>query len=378
MLNSNLLNLFNQLSIINRLVFRFFMFVGIFFTTFASSLPSFASKSRPLLINGAGASFPYILYSKWFNEYRKVDPNVMINYRSIGSGGGIRQFLAGTLDFGASDTPMQKKLLKKHKQTLLHLPTTLSAVVISYNLPLASKTADQTANQTPLRLTANLLARIYTGKIKKWNDPQIKAINPQQTLPDHNIIPVYRSDGSGTTAVFTEYMAEFSKTWLKLVGKGKSVYWPVGVGGKGNEGVMGLIRKLPGSMGYIGLSYAIGGGRHFPTALIQNKSNHFVKANSDTVKYSAEQIWKKHHNVFQPLVTASGKRAYPLASYTYLLVHQKTMSARKGNPLIKFLKWALKDGQAFCKSLHYIPLPQPVVQTILQQVKTIQTTNRLK
>ena len=324
-------------------------------------------SKKPLLINGAGASFPYILYSKWFLEYRKVDPDIMINYRSIGSGGGIRQFLTGTLDFGATDVPMQKEQIQKSKKEILHLPTALGAVVISYNL--------QSLKKNNLRLTASVLADIYMGKIKKWNHEKIRAINPDISLPDQNIVPVYRADGSGTTAVFTEYMAQFSKGWGEKVGKGKSVSWVTGIGGKGNEGVMGLIRKIPGSLGYVAMSYAI--NRKLPMADIQNMSGHFVKANIHTVRTSAEQMLKKTKDPFQSLVIAKGSDVYPMSAYTYLLVY-KEMNSTKGKALVSFLHWYLDTGQVFCEQLHYVPLPPVVIKSIKNQVQSIKVDDNDK
>lgn len=319
---------------------------------------------KPLLINGAGASFPYILYSKWFSEYRKIAPNIMINYRSIGSGGGIRQFLTGTLDFGATDVPMQKEQVQKSKKEILHLPTALGAVVVSYNLKLS--------NKKDIRLTAQLLADIYMGKIKKWNHKKISEINPNIPLPDQNIVPIYRADGSGTTAVFTEYLAQFSKDWIKKVGKGKSVNWLKGIGGKGNEGVMGLIQKIPGGIGYIAMSYAV--NRKLPTAHIQNMSGHFVKADVHTVKASAKQMLKKTSDLFQPLIVAQGEGAYPMSSYTYLLVYKEMISS-KGEALVQFLKWSLDVGQNFCEKLHYISLPPIVLQKVKSKVQLIKVVN---
>ena len=291
----------------------------------------------------------------------------MINYRSIGSGGGIRQFLTGTLDFGATDVPMLTEQIKKSKKKILHLPTALGAVVVSYNLPgLGDKT---------LRLTAPLLVNIYMGKIKKWNHEEIIKINPDLPLPNQNIVSVYRSDGSGTTAVFTEYLAQFSKEWLKKAGKGKSINWMTGVGGKGNEGVMGLIKKIPGSIGYIAMSYAL--NRSLPTAEIQNKSGHFVKANIDTVKTSAQQILKKTNNLFQPLVTAQGPNVYPLSSYTYLLVYEEMLSD-KGKAIVEFLNWSMDTGQSFCKKLHYIPLPEEVIKKVKNKVRSIKVNSNDK
>jgi len=358
------------LQVLKFIFILFFITPILFFTPFLSygklKLPSQLKKGKKkhtLLINGAGASFPYILYSKWFSGYRKIDPSVMINYRSIGSGGGIRQFLTGTLDFGATDVPMKKEGLKKAKKKVLHIPTTLGAVVLSYNLPSLKK---------DLRLTALVLADIYMGKIKKWNHEKIKAINPNLDLPEEDIIPIYRADGSGTTAVFSEYIAHFSKPWLEKVGKGKSVNWLTGIGGKGNEGVTGLIQKLPGSIGYLAMSYAA--TRKLSTAEIQNSSGTFVKANIDNVKASAKEMLKKTDDIFHPLITAKGENMYPLASYTYLLVYEE-MPPPKGRALVEFLNWSINKGQLFCEQLHYISLPSTVIEKVKSKIQSIKVVS---
>lgn len=321
-----------------------------------------ASEKKPLLINGAGASFPYILYFKWFSEYRKVNPSVIINYRSVGSGGGIRQFLAGTTDFGATDVPIKKEQLIKHKKKILHVPSTLGAVVVSYHLPELEKTA-------VIRLNARVLAKIYMGQIKKWNHKELKQLNPSLSLPDKNILPVYRADGSGTTAIFTEYLAQFSPEWLQTVGKGKAVSWPLGIGGKGNEGVMGFLQKTPGALGYVGMSYAL--NRQWPMAQIQNSSGHFVTASVLSVKKAAEQTLDQTQDLFHPMTQAGGENVYPLSSYTYLLFYQQ-MSGQKGEALLKLLGWVLEDAQNFSEKLYYIRLPSPVVKKIKKIVKSIQ------
>ena len=340
--------------------FCFVLILAFLFPVISQGQPDSAKLKKPLLINGAGASFPYILYSKWFLEYRKVAPNIMINYRSIGSGGGIRQFLTGTLDFGATDVPMKQEQIRKSKKEILHVPTALGAVVVSYNLKMSK--------EVNIRLTAQVLADIYMGKIKEWNHQKISEINPDIPLPAQNIVPIYRADGSGTTAVFTEYLAWFSKDWLKKVGKGKSVNWITGIGGKGNEGVMGLIQKIPGSIGYVAMSYAV--NRKLPMVHIQNISGHFVKASVHTVKASAKQMLKKTDDLFQPLVVAQGADVYPMSSYTYLLVYKEMLSI-KGQALVQFLKWSLGDGQNFCEKLHYISLPPAVVQKVKNKVQSI-------
>ncbi len=343
---------------------RSFWFIFILIGFFPLYAPGKPTVKRPLLINGAGASFPYILYSKWFLEYRKADPDIMINYRSIGSGGGIRQFLTGALDFGATDVPMPKEQMQKSKKEILHLPTALGAVIISYNLPSLKKTS--------LRLTAQILVDIYMKKITKWNHKDIRKINPSVPLPDKNIVPIYRADGSGTTAVFTEYLSQFSQKWLKKAGKGKAVNWITGVGGKGNEGVMGLVQKIPGAIGYVAMSYAV--DRNLQMAEVQNMSGHFVKADIQTVTASAKQMLKKTNDLFQPLVVARGNGVYPMSSYTYLLVY-KEMFSEKGKALVRFLNWYLSVGQGFCEKLHYIPLPQLVIQEVKTRIQTIKVND---
>ena len=338
------------------------VFSLVFSACFPSSNPSKKTK-KPLLINGAGASFPYILYSKWFSEYRKIDSSVIINYRSVGSGGGIRQFLAGTTDFGATDVPIKPEALKKHKKKVLHIPSTLGAVALSYHLPELSK------DKKSLRLNAQVLVDIYRGKIKKWNHEELKKLNPALSLPDRNILPVYRSDGSGTTAIFTEYLAHFSPEWLEAVGKGKAVRWPQGIGGKGNEGVMGFLQKTPGAIGYVGMSYAV--NRKWPMAEIQNSTGHFVRASVDSVRKAAEQTLSQTKDLFHPMVQVGGENVYPLSSYTYLLFYQQ-MSGHKGRVLLKMLHWILGDAQKFSEKLYYIPLPDPVIKQIQATVDSIQ------
>ena len=340
-----------------------FIQVCIFFCV-SCFLSASLAKKPPLLINGAGATFPYILYSKWFNEYSKVKTEARINYRSIGSGGGIRQFLRGTLDFGASDVPMSPSDLKNSKKKVVHIPTTLSAVVITYNLPGLSAS---------LQLNSNVIAQIFNGSIKKWNDPQIMSLNPKQKLPDQDIVVVYRADGSGTTAVFTEYLALTQENWLNTIGKGKSVNWPVGVGGKGNEGVLALVRKIKGALGYLGMGYAL--NRNLPTARIQNKNNRFIQPSIASVQKAAEISMSKNKDYLHTIVNADGPDSYPLSSFTYLLIYQE-MPEEKGGVILDFLTWALSKGQSFSLGLYYVPLPANVIQktqSVLQQVRLVKS-----
>ena len=310
-----------------------------------------------LLINGAGASFPYILYSKWLSEYRRVDPLVAVNYQSIGSGGGIRQFLTGTLDFGGTDVPVSEKEIKSSKRQVLHIPTALGAVAITYNL--------KSLGSGDLRLDGKLLSEIFRGKIKKWSDSQIKRLNPLLKLPEKDIVVVYRADASGTTSFFTNYLSLISEDFLRELGKGKSVSWPVGVGGKGNEGVMGLVNKIDGAIAYIGLSYAQ--SQKLPTAAVKNKEGRFVKPSLRSVQASAQQAIKNKKDYTSSLIYIKGKDAYPMSGFTYIIIAKK-MPKQKGKAIVKFLKWILVSGQKFSESLYFTPLPDAVVQSALKHL----------
>ena len=322
----------------------------LFLTPFAFSADS------PRLINGAGATFPYILYSKWFSEYSKINTAVKINYRSIGSGGGIRQLIRGTLDFGASDVPMKAEEIKKSKKTIVHIPTTLSAVVLTYNLENMKK---------PLHLNSSVIAQIFDGRIKNWNDPQLVALNKDTPLPSKEIVVIYRADGSGTTAVFTEYLAKTQKDWQ--VGYGKSVNWPVGIGGKGNEGVLGLVQKTPGAFAYMGMGYAL--NQKLPTAYVQNQSGHFVQPTLSSVQEAAKSIGPKK-SYLESIVNSKRKKSYPISSFSYLLIYQD-MEEPIGHVIVNFLQWALTDGQNFSSPLYYVPLPDNVITQAQEAVKKI-------
>ena len=300
-------------------------------------------------LTGAGATFPYPLYSKWIAEYEKVDPKVTINYQSIGSGGGIKQITEKTVDFGASDAPMKDEELAKAGK-LLHFPTTLGAVVLAYNLP---DVKDQ------LKLTPDVVAGIYQCDIKTWNDPKIAAANPGVKLPSDAISVAYRSDGSGTTNVFTSYLSAISPTWKDKVGAGKSVSFPVGSGAKGNEGVAGLIKTTPGTIGYIEIAYAKQTNQ--PFALVQNKAGKFVAPSADTISAAAAGV-KMPDDFRVSIVNADGDNAYPISSFTYLLVYQDMDDAVKGKAVAQFLWWALHDGQKLAAPLDYAPLPDAVVK----------------
>ena len=345
----------NGLKLKNSFFIYFFFFCCLIFNS------CFPKKQKSLLINGAGASFPYILYSKWLSEYRNVDPLVAINYQSIGSGGGIRQFITGTLDFGGTDVPVSEEDKKSTKKQILHIPTALGAVAVTYKLNLSSGKT--------LQFDADVLSKIFRGKIKKWNDPQIKNLNKDLQLPEQDIVVVYRADGSGTTSFFTKYLSLLSKDFLKEVGKGKSVAWPVGVGGKGNEGVMGLVSRIEGSIAYIGVSYAI--SQKLPMAAIKNKAGQFKKATLESIKASADQSMKKNKNFTSSLIYIDGKNSYPLSGFTYIIISKK-MPEKKGKAIVKFLKWVLKDGQKYSEPLHFVSLPKTVIQSALNQISQVE------
>jgi phosphate transport system substrate-binding protein len=314
-----------------------------------------------LLLNGAGATFPYPLYSKWFSEYGKADPSVRINYQSIGSGGGIRQFLEKTVDFGASDAPMTDEQLAKATSPVLHLPTVLGAVVVTYNVQ----------GLSGLKLTGPLVADIFLGKITKWNDARIKELNPTASLPDTSMLVVHRSDGSGTTAVFTDYLAKVSEEWKSKVGAGSSVAWPAGLGGKGNEGVTALLKQTPGSIGYVELTYAQ--SNKLEHAALKNKAGSFVVASPKAVSNAAAAMSKKIPADYRVSITdAEGKDSYPISSFTYLLTY-KSMDLKKAQKFVSFMEWALKDGQKFAEPMSYAPLPAALVgkvQKTLTEIKT--------
>jgi phosphate transport system substrate-binding protein len=306
-------------------------------------------------VTGAGATFPYPMYSKWFDEYHKVRADVQINYQSIGSGGGIRQVTEGTVDFGASDGPMTEEQLAafrtKRGGGILHLPTVLGAVVPVYNLPTVTGS---------LRFTPDALAGIFLGTITKWNDPAIVAANPQAKLPATEIIVVHRSDGSGTTFVWTDYLTKVSADWKAKVGVNTSVNWPVGLGGKGNEGVSGLVRQTPGAIGYVELIYALQSKIAYGS--VKNAAGEFVTASIAAVSAAAAGAAPKMPADFRVSITnAPGKTAYPIASFTWLLVPEKIDDPAKKRAITGFLRWMLADGQKMAEALGYAPLPKAVV-----------------
>jgi phosphate transport system substrate-binding protein len=318
------------------------------------------SVSAQMLMNGAGATFPYPIYSKWFDEYTKVDPSVRFNYQSIGSGGGIRQIMERTVDFGASDGPMTDEQLKQAPAELIHIPTVLGADVATYSLP----------GNPKLRFTPDLLADIFLGKITKWNDPRIAEVNPGVALPNQPIIVVHRSDGSGTTYIWVDYLSKVSKEWEQKVGRGTSVNWPVGLGGKGNEGVSGQVKSTPGAIGYVELAYAI--KNNLPAPMVRNQAGKFVQPSIQSTTAAAAGAAKNMPSDFRvSLTNPPGDDAYPIASFTWLLVYKNQSDQAKGQALVKFLRWAIHDGQKYTSDLLYAPLPSQVVSQIEAKLKQI-------
>lgn len=319
------------------------------------------SGSAGVTLNAAGATFPYPIYSKWFNEYHKLHPNVTINYQSIGSGGGIRQLSAGTVDFGASDMPLKDDLLQKLNLHITQFPTVLGAVVPSYNIPGVTAT---------LKFTPAALAGIYLGKITKWNDPEIRKYNPGVKLPGKDITVVHRSDGSGTTFVWTDYLSKVSPEWKSKVGSNTSVQWPVGLGGKGNEGVAGVVKQTPYAIGYVELIYALQNNMSY--GLVENSSGNFIKASLETAKEAAAGAASEMQNDVRISITnPPGKNAYPICSFTYLLIPDHIADAAKRNAIKDFLNWMLKDGQGMVESLDYGQLPESVKQINEQHISLI-------
>jgi phosphate transport system substrate-binding protein len=323
----------------------------------ALALPAFGQTT----LNGAGATFPNPMYQKWFSEYHKVHPDIQFNYQSIGSGGGIRQVLAQTVDFGASDGPMTDEQLSQAKTKILHIPTVLGAVVPAYNVPGVS---------TELKFTPEALSGIFLGKITTWNDPAIAKANPGVNLPAQSIIVIHRSDGSGTTYIFTDYLSKVSSEWGNGPGKGTSVKWPVGLGGKGNEGVAGMIRQMQGGIGYIELIYAVQNKIDYGS--VKNASGAFVKASLDSVTAAAASAPKMPADFRVSITNAPGKDAYPISSFTWLLIPEKSKEAAKGKILADFLTWMVDDGQKMTAELTYAPLPGNVAEKVKGAIKQVQ------
>ena len=317
--------------------------------------------SAETLINGAGATFPYPLYSKWFSEYAKVDPTVKFNYQSIGSGGGIKQITAQTVDFGASDKFLTDAELKAAPGKIIHIPTVMGAVVVTYNLPGVAK---------GLKLSSEDVADIFLGKITKWNDPKIANDNPGVKLPNQPIIVVHRSDGSGTTAIFTDYLSGVSAEWKSKAGMGASVKWPVGLGGKGNEGVAGQVKTTPNAIGYVELAYAF--ENKLPYAFLKNTSGAFVEPTIKSTSAAAAAAGKHMPADYRiSLVNQPGKDAYPIVGFTWLLVYEQQKDPVKGKKLVEFLNWSMKKGQKMASAILYAPLPENVEKMVGKTIKSI-------
>ncbi len=338
-----------------------FTAVIVLFASFACNPNGPGGPNGAVSLQGAGATFPNPLYQKWLSEYGKLHPNMRIDYQSIGSGGGIKQLKEQTVDFGASDAPMKDEDLKSAPGEILHIPTVLGAVVITYNLV--------GINQS-LRFSPEVIAGIFLGNIKKWNDPKIAADNPGVTLPANDITVVTRSDGSGTSAVFTDYLSKVSAEWKEKVGSGTSPRWPVGISGKGNEGVTGQVKNTPNTIGYVELAYAV--QNKLPVAHIKNSSGNFVEPSIDGVTEAAAGSAANTPDDLRVSITnAAGPQAYPISSYTYILVYKDQKNAAKGKALVDFLWWGIHDGESFAKELQYAPLPADIVKRAEGKINSI-------
>jgi phosphate transport system substrate-binding protein len=336
-----------------------YIFLGLAFALLAGDTAHSQTQ-----LTGAGATFPYVIYSKWFDVYSK-ETGIHFNYQSIGSGGGIKQVTEGTVDFGASDaflTEDQMKEIKNKRGTeILHFPTVMGAVVVTYNLPAAGK---------DLKLTPEILSGIYLCDVTKWNDERIVAVNPGLSLPDEAILVAHRSDGSGTTNIFTNYLTKVSPAWKEKVGQGTSVNWPVGLGGKGNEGVAGIVKQTPGAMGYVELAYAVQNG--LPYAALKNKAGQFVSPSFDAVSAAAAGAARNMPKDMRVMLTdADGKSSYPICGFTWLIVYKNMKDKAKAKEIAKFLHWAFTKGQTYAKDLYYAPLPSPVQKMDVKQISMI-------
>ena len=311
-------------------------------------------------LNGAGATFPYPIYSKWFNEFQKQHGGVQINYQSIGSGGGIRQLQAGTVDFGASDMPLNDDQLKEMGKPIIQFPTVLGSVVPAYNV---------TGVSGEIKFTPEALAGIYLGKITKWNDKALTSANPGLKLPDQDIVVVHRSDGSGTTFVWTDYLSKVSPEWKSQVGSNTSVKWPVGLGGKGNEGVAGVVQQQPGALGYVELIYAL--QNNIPFGPVKNAAGTFVKASLNSTTAAAASVKDMPADFRVSITNAAGKDTYPIASFTYLLVPTQWQDQTKKTAMVNFLTWMLNNGEPMVTALNYAPLPKQVAEKERARLKEI-------
>jgi phosphate transport system substrate-binding protein len=320
-----------------------------------------ASAADTLTVTGAGATFPYPLYSKWFYEYSNSHPGVRFNYQSIGSGGGVKQITAGTVDFGATDAPMTEDELAKLPGPILHIPTAIGAVAVVYNL-----------DKIPggVKLTPDVLVDIYFGKITRWNDPRIASLNAGIKLPAADIVVAHRSDGSGTTDIFTNYLSAVSTEWRAKIGRGKSVNWPVGLGGKGNEGVAGVVKQTPGAIGYVELAYAM--QNKMTAAALRNKEGNFVAPTLESTSAAAAGAAKSMPDDFRlTLVNAPGTESYGICGLTWLLIYRDQKDEAKGKALVGFLKWAIRDGQKMTTPLLYAPIPKPVAEKVDKAIRQI-------
>jgi len=327
----------------------------------AAALLSQVARAQSVDLTGAGATFPYPIYSKWFSDYAQRT-GVKINYQSIGSGGGIRQLSEQTVDFGASDSPMSDQELASAKGgPILHFPTVMGAVVITYNLPTLNR---------PLNLSGDVIADIFSGKITRWNDARIVAQNRGVTLPNSDILVVHRSDGSGTTYIFSDYLSAVSPSWSGSLGKGKEIKWPVGLGGKGNEGVAGQVKQTPASIGYVELAYAK--QNKLPYANVRNAAGRFVSPSIASVTAAAAAMkLPKNTDYRVSIVNAPGTDSYPISSMTWILAYQNQQDRVKGAKLVNFLRWAYKDGEKTASSLDYAPLPPAMVAQLQNRLKSI-------
>lgn len=325
--------------------------------------PATGERSGSVDLTGAGATFPAPLYSKWFSDYASAK-NVRINYQPIGSGGGIRQLSEGTVDFGATDGPMTDEELGKAKGgAIMHFPTVLGAVAIAYNLP---------NQQGSLRLSGPVIAEIFLGTIKKWNDPKITALNPGITLPGSDMLVVHRSDGSGTTFVFSDYLSAVSPAWAGGPGRGKDLAWPTGLGGKGNEGVAGQIKQIPGAIGYVELAYAK--QNNLAIAAVQNSTGAFITPSIDAVTAAAAGVAARlpaNTDYRISIVNSPGAGSYPISSFTWLLVYQQQTDSVKARKLVDFLRWALTEGESQAAALDYAPLPAAIASRLVQRLDSI-------
>ena len=327
----------------------------------AGLLAMAGTASAATLINGAGATFPYPLYSKWFSDYAQIDPSVKFNYQSIGSGGGIKQITAQTVDFGASDKFLSDAELQAAPGKLLHIPTVMGAVVVIYELPGISK---------GLKLSSQDLADIFLGKITKWNDRRIADENPGMTLPDKPIVVVHRSDGSGTTSIFTDYLTTVNEEWASKVGKGASVKWPIGLGGKGNEGVAGQVKNIQYSIGYVELAYAV--ENNLPYAYLKNSEGQYVEPTIKSISAAAAGAVKNMPRDYRvSLVNQPGTNTYPVVGFTWLLVYEQQKDKVVGRKIVEFLNWSLHKGQKMAAPLLYAPLPEQVVKLVEKTIKQI-------